>query len=79
MGETFFIVLFFMALVAGPYLLFRNWRVYKYRTGILGEVFEYEGMTERLEKYQALPEYDEMMWKFWIWPMSRFEGKGKKC
>ncbi len=45
------------------YMLFRNGRVYRYRVWLL---------ENNRASYARLPEYDLMLNKFWVWPLSRF-------
>lgn len=46
------------------YMLFRNDAVYNFRMSVL--------RVRGLEEYDRLPEYDEMMRKFWVWPLEKF-------
>ena len=52
--------------LACVYILIRNEYVYRYRTRLLIADFE---------RYQRLPSYDRMVYRFWVWPLSRFEGR----
>jgi len=50
------------------YQLYRNEKVYRYRTNIL---------HENIDLYNTLPEYKVMMNNFWVWPLSKFLNKGE--
>lgn len=64
------------------YIFLRNPLVYKFRLDILNR--DSTTCRERIKSgqfkegdsfhptFQALPSYCAMMWKFWIWPLSRF-------
>ena len=51
-------------LVACLYMAVRNQAVYNYRVKVL---------STDMDKYERLPSYNTMMYKFWVWPMSRFD------
>ena len=44
-------------------LLWRNTRVYRFRNELLWADWD---------RFQQLPSYDAMMWRFWVWPLRRF-------
>ena len=46
------------------YLLYRNYRVYKYREGFI--------KNNNLDLYSRLPDYNEMMCKWWEWDFDKF-------
>lgn len=46
------------------YMQLRNYAVFYYRI---------KKICENLDKYDQLPNYDYMMIRFWVWPLSRFE------
>jgi len=48
----------------------RNGWVYRVRTQMLREsVWTHEGV---FEPYSRLASYDAMMWRFWVWDVSKF-------
>jgi len=50
-------------LAFGAYLQVRNVMVYRFRSRVL---------EESMRDYDQLPEYDTMMWRFWVWPLEKF-------
>lgn len=45
------------------FMLFRNNQILDYRTKVL---------NRSLSEYQALPSYDTMFYKFWVYPLNKF-------
>lgn len=60
---TILIIIVSATLFFGGLGLIRNELVYHYRVKLL---------FSKLDEYEALPPYDEMMKKFWIWRMCKF-------
>jgi hypothetical protein len=56
-------VLFLFAFLAGTYFLVRNELVYRFRILLI--------RTDPAA-YDRLPTYDDMMLRFWVWPLRRF-------
>lgn len=52
----------------GIYMLYRNNKVYQYRTKILTRC----RVKGSFKEYNQLPEYNTMWLKFWKWPMKSF-------
>ena len=46
------------------YMLWRNQRVYEFRMRLI---------DEDMDRYNQLPGYDEMVNRWWVWPLERFE------
>lgn len=49
------------------YMLWRNEQVFRYRIAWLDRITAGENVPDGLASYHT------MMWKFWVWPLSRFE------
>lgn len=56
------------------YILIRNQLVYIVRAGFIKYFYEEDpdGYAAGKRFHDALPSYDEMLWKFWVWPLSKF-------
>lgn len=56
------------------YMLIRNSAVADARIGFIKYFYEEDpdGYAAGKRFHEALPSYDEMLWKFWVWPLSRF-------
>ena len=63
------------------YMNFRSDRVYKYLMDLIDQIHEYnkKALDEKTydtklhgKLYDWIPEYGEMLLKFWVWPLSRF-------
>lgn len=56
------------------YILIRNQLVYIVRVGFIKYFYEedHDGYAAGKRFHDALPSYDEMLWKFWVWPLSKF-------
>lgn len=56
------------------YMLVRNNAVSDARIGFIKFFYEEDpdGYTSGKRFHESLPSYDEMLWKFWVWPMSKF-------
>lgn len=61
----FMILLLPFILLFGLYMLVRNEAVYSYRVNFL--------QSQGVNEYLKLPDYDTMMLKFWVWPLSSFK------
>ncbi len=53
------------------YMLYRNKKVYEYRKGILDGMRYHPGWQKDMDRYQSVS-YQEMVYKFWVWPLDRF-------
>ena len=60
------LILCFIILCFCVFVSFRNAWVYKKSI---------EAFDRSLKEYHSLPDYDTMMWKFWIWDIEKFKGK----
>ena len=56
------------------YILIRNQLVYIARGRFINYFYEEDlnGYDAGKRFNEALPSYDEMLWKFWVWPLSKF-------
>lgn len=56
------------------YMLVRNNAVADARIGFIKFFYEEDpdGYAAGKRFHEALPSYDEMLWKFWVWPLSKF-------
>lgn len=56
------------------YMLIRNQFVYIARRRFIDYFYEEDlgGYVSGHRFHEVLPSYDEMLWKFWIWPLSKF-------
>lgn len=56
------------------YILIRNAFVYIERGRFINYFYEKdpEGYAAGKRFHEVIPSYDEMMWKFWVWPLSKF-------
>lgn len=56
------------------YILIRNQLVYIVRGRFINYFYEEDpnGYAAGRRFHEALPSYDEMLWKFWVWPLSKF-------
>lgn len=56
------------------YILIRNQLVYIARGRFINFFYEedHDGYASGKRFHEALPSYDEMLWKFWVWPLSKF-------
>lgn len=56
------------------YILIRNQLVYVARGRFINYFYEEDpsGYSSGKQFHEALPSYDEMLWKFWVWPLSKF-------
>lgn len=62
-----FIIFFFSLALFNVFMLFRNDRVFKFRSEALDNIFLHHDYKWRLEKFQTVS-YDEMVMKFWKRP-----------
>lgn len=67
-------ILALIVMVFFVYILIRNQLVYIASIRFIN--FFYEEDPERYAAgkrfHESLPSYDEMLWKFWVWPLSKF-------
>lgn len=65
---TLIVTMFFV------YILIRNQFVYISRGRFINYFYEedHDGYAAGKRFHEALPSYDEMLWKFWVWPLSKF-------
>ena len=68
---TIFFVLSLVGMLLFAYMIFRNHRVFRYRANLLNQC---QSMDDLLA-FKQLPGYDTMLFRFWVWPMSRFAEK----
>lgn len=56
------------------YILIRNQLVYIVRVGFIKYFYEEDpdGYAAGKRFHESLPSYDEMLWRFWVWPLSKF-------
>jgi hypothetical protein len=59
-----------IVLCFGIYLLVRNELVYSERTRMNGVVYS-QNDWEHYSSVRNLVSYEQMMWKFWVWPIGR--------
>lgn len=64
-----FVVMAFLA-----YMFIRNSAVADARIGFIKYFYEEDpdGYAAGKRFHEVLPSYDEMLWKFWVWPLSKF-------
>lgn len=64
-----FVVMTFFA-----YMFIRNSAVADARIGFIKYFYEedLDGYAAGKRFHESLPSYDEMLWKFWVWPLSKF-------
>ncbi len=65
--------LFGLSLTVCGIITVRNPWVYKRRMEFIEKYFINDG-----EHYRSLPSYDIMLWKFWIWDITKFDSKATK-
>jgi len=65
------LIIFILVSMLNGYYLFRNYRVYEYRTKLLWE-------KPLPNRHSFLPSYDYMLFHFWVWPLNRFLPKSKR-
>lgn len=65
---TLIVTMFFV------YILIRNQLVYISRGRFIDYFYEEDpdGYAAGKQFHESLPSYDEMLWKFWVWPLSKF-------
>lgn len=65
---TLIVTMFFV------YILIRNQLVYIARGRFINFFYEEDpdGYAAGRRFHEELPSYDEMLWKFWVWPLSKF-------
>ena len=56
------------------YILIRNQLVYIARGRFIDYFYEEDpnGYAAGKQFHDALPSYEVMLWKFWVWPLSKF-------
>lgn len=64
-----FVVMMFFA-----YMFIRNFAVADARIGFIKYFYEEDpdGYAAGKRFHESLPSYDEMLWRFWVWPLSKF-------
>lgn len=64
-----FVVMTFLA-----YMFIRNSAVADARIGFIKYFYEEDpdGYAAGKRFHEELPSHDEMLWKFWVWPLSKF-------
>lgn len=64
----------FVALVFFAYIFIRNSAVSDARIGFIKFFYEEDpdGYAAGKRFHEVYPSYDEMLWKFWVWPLSKF-------
>jgi hypothetical protein len=86
---TLLLISICVALPFNFYMMYRNRKVFEYRGVFLRNEYQDEQnllsvlSTEEITgnysnyewqpKYRALPKYETMMYKFWVWPLTKFE------
>lgn len=72
------IIVGFVVMVFFAYMFIRNNAVADARIGFIRYFYEEdpEGYAAGKRFHESLPSYDEMLWKFWVWPLSRFPPPG---
>jgi len=72
MTDILFIVALFL-IFFGALMFIRNEWVYKQRTAELNKCIPGDPTWQEFyDKYNALPSYDKMLFRFWIWDIERF-------
>ena len=68
------IILTLIATMFFVYILIRNQLVYIAMVVFIKYFHEEDpdGYAAGKRFHEALPSYDEMLWKFWVWPLSKF-------
>lgn len=56
------------------YMLVRNEAIHEMRLRFIDYFYHQDpdGYAAGKRFHDALPSYDEMFWKFWVWPLSKF-------
>lgn len=56
------------------YILIRNQLIYITRGRFINYFYteDPDGYAAGKIFHEALPNYDEMLWRFWVWPLSKF-------
>lgn len=56
------------------YLLIRNQFIFLIRGRFIDFFYEedHDGYASGKRFHETIPSYDEMLWKFWVWPLSSF-------
>ena len=67
-------IFFLIVMVFIAYMLVRNNAVADARIGFIKYFYEEDpdGYASGKRSHESLPGYDEMLWKFWVWPLSKF-------
>ncbi len=67
-------ILTLIVMVFFVYILIRNQLVYIIRGKFIYYFYEedHDGYSSGKRFHEVLPSYDEMLWKFWVWPLSKF-------
>lgn len=68
------IIIGFVVMTFFAYMFIRNSAVADARIGFIKYFYEEDpdGYAAGKRFHEELPSYDEMLWKFWVWPLSKF-------
>lgn len=68
------IIIGFVVMTFFAYMFIRNSAVADARIGFIKYFYEedLDGYAAGKRFHEQLPSYDEMLWKFWVWPLSKF-------
>lgn len=68
------IILALIVMVFFVYILIRNQLVYIAHGRFIDYFYteDPDGYASGKLFHESLPSYDEMLWKFWVWPLSKF-------
>lgn len=68
------IIIGFVVMTFFAYMFIRNSAVADARIGFIKFFYEEDpdGYASGKRFHEELPSYDEMLWKFWVWPLSKF-------
>lgn len=68
------IIIGFVVMTFFSYMFIRNSAVADARIGFIKFFYEEDpdGYAAGRRFHESLPSYDEMLWRFWVWPLSKF-------
>lgn len=71
---VFIMALCIIGLLFCFYMLARSQAIHDARIGFIKYFYEedIDGYAAGKRFHESLPSYDEMLWKFWVWPLSKF-------
>ena len=71
---VFIMALCIIGLLFCFYMLVRNKAIHEARLRFIDYFYHQDpdGYAAGKRFHDALPGYDEMFWKFWVWPLSKF-------